>query len=367
MKEIKISNVINAIENYAPLKLQDDYDNSGLQVGNVNQILTGILLCIDVTEKVVEEAIDLNCNLIVAHHPLLFRPLKKLTHETYIERCVIEACRNDIVLYASHTNLDNAAGGVSFKIAEKLELENVRVLKTQNDLLLKLVTFVPTTYASLVRNALFNAGAGHIGNYDSCTYNVSGEGTFRAGEGTNPFCGKVGELHTEPEIRIETVLPFYNKESVLQALLASHPYEEPVYDFYPLKNAWNSVGTGVVGELREEEEEESFLFRIKDLFNVKSLMHSSYLEKKIKEVAICGGSGSFLIPEAVRYGADVFITGEAKYNDYYDVQGKILLAVIGHYESEICTKELFYDIITKKIPNFDIHFSRVDLNPVNYL
>jgi hypothetical protein len=233
--------------------------------------------------------------------------------------------------------------------------------------LLKLVTFVPSEHAETIRNALFNAGAGNIGSYDSCSFNVLGKGTFRAGEETDPFVGEIGELHTEGETRIETVLPVYKKTTVLRALLASHPYEEPAYDFYSLNNSWDRVGAGVVGELPAEEEEESFLHRIKTIFQLKTLKHSPFTGKMIREVALCGGSGAFLIPDAIAYGADVFLTGEAKYNDYYDVENRILLAILGHYESEHCTKEIFFDIISKKIPNFVPHFSNLNTNPVNYM
>jgi len=214
---------------------------------------------------------------------------------------------------------------------------------------------------------LFNAGAGCIGNYDSCSFNVPGAGTFRAGEQAHPFVGVLNELHTEPEIRIETILPAHKKSAALRALLAVHPYEEPAYDFYPLANEWNRAGSGVVGELPYPEGEEEFLQRLKTVFKLQSLKHSLPTGKEIHEVALCGGSGAFLIPDAIAYGADIFITGEAKYNDYFDVENRILLAVIGHYESEIITKELFYDVITKKMINFAVHFSTTNSNPVNYL
>ena len=364
---MKIQKIIESIEDFAPISLQDGFDNSGLQVGDVNQQVTGVLLCLDVTEDVLDEAIDLGCNLIVSHHPLLFKPLKALTGKTYIERCLIKACKYDLVIYAAHTNLDNAYGGVNFHLAAKLDLQNVRILSPKKENLLKLVTFVPEAQAEAVRSALFNAGAGTIGNYDFCSFNVSGEGTFRAGEASHPFVGEKGEVHTEKEVRMEFVLPCYKKTAVLRTLLVAHPYEEPAYDFYALDNFWSQAGVGVVGELPFAEEEEAFLQKVKSVFHLKSLKHTLPTGRKIREVALCGGSGAFLIPEAIAYGADVFITGEAKYNDFYDVEDIILLAVIGHYESEIGTKELFYDIITKKIPNFAVHFSSVNTNPVNYM
>jgi dinuclear metal center YbgI/SA1388 family protein len=364
---MKIAQIIGAIEEFAPLPLQEDFDNAGLQVGDVTQKVKGILLCLDITEEVVDEAIELDCNLIISHHPLLFKPIKSLSGKTYIERCVVKACRYDIVIYSAHTNLDNVWGGVSFRLAEKIGLQNLRVLKPKEDSLLKLSTFVPAEHAETVRNALFHAGAGNIGNYDSCSYNTEGSGTFRASEEAHPYVGEIGKLHTEPEIKIETIIPAYKKPIILRTLLASHPYEEPAYDFCPLSNDWYRVGTGVVGELPSEEDEESFLQRIKTIFQLKNLTHSPLTGKKIREVALCGGSGAFLIKDAIAYGADIFITGEAKYNDYYDVEDHILLAVLGHYETEHYTKEIFFDIITKKIPNFVVHFSNVNTNPVNYM
>lgn len=364
---MRIKDILREIERYAPLPLQDDFDNSGVQVGDVNQPATGALLCLDVTEEVIDEALVRECNLIISHHPLAFKPFKSLRGATYVERCMIKACKHDLVIYAAHTNLDNAPEGVNHRLAEMIGLQNIRILSPKKEMLLKLVTFVPVSHAEVVRNALFNAGAGHIGNYDSCSFNLSGEGSYRANEKAKPFLGEIGEMHFENEIRIETVLPAYLKMSVTRALRAVHPYEEPAFDFYSLNNTWEQTGSGIVGELPEEEDELSFLHRIKDLFDVSCVKHSAFTGKPIREVAVCGGSGAFLVKDAIAFGADVFITGEAKYNDFYDVEDRILLAVIGHYESEVCTKEIFYDILSKKFPTFAVHFSNVNSNPVKYL
>lgn len=364
---LKIKDILAAIEHYAPLALQDDFDNAGLQVGDAGQPATGALLTLDVTEAVIDEAIVRGCNLIIAHHPLAFHAFKSLTGSTYIERCMMKACKYDLVVYAAHTNLDNAAGGVNYRLAELIGLENVRILKPARGALLKLVTFVPEAYAEATRTALFNAGAGHTGGYDSCSFNLAGEGTFRALEGAHPFVGEVGRLHAGREVRIETVLPAYRQAAVLRALLSVHPYEEPAFDFYPLANQWQQAGSGIVGCLAESEDERDFLLRMKELFQVDCIRHSAFTGRPVREVAVCGGAGAFLAKEAMAYGADVFLTGEAKYNDFYDVDGRILLAAIGHYESEICTKDIFYDIISKKFPTFAVHFSNVNSNPVKYL
>lgn len=364
---MRIKEIIQVIEQLAPLSLQESYDNSGVQVGDINREATGALLSIDVTEEVIDEAISLNCNLIISHHPIAFKPFKSLTGRTYVERCIMKAVKHDIVLYAAHTNLDNVVQGVNFKLAEMLELQNVNILQPQKDKLIKLVTFVPKEHAEYVRQALFNAGAGHIGNYDSCSYNTYGEGTFRAGKDAKPYVGEIDQLHYEDEVRVETILPRHKQHEVLRALIAVHPYEEPAYDFYPLLNVWEKAGSGVVGTLPEPMSEHDFLLMLKDVFNLSVIKHSQFSGKEIRDVALCGGSGAFLITDAIAYGADTFITGEAKYNDYYDVEDKILLAVVGHYESEICTKSIFFDAISKKFPTFDVRLSAFDINPVKYL
>ena len=364
---MKIREIIAALEQFAPLPLQDGYDNSGLQIGLTDVEATGALLCLDVTEKVIDEAIELGYNLIIAHHPLLFKGCKSITGKDYIERCIIQAIKHDLVIYAAHTNLDNTWGGVSHKIAQLIGLKNTQVLAPKSETLLKLVTFVPSEQAEEVRKALFAAGAGLIGDYDSCSYNLEGEGTFKAGEGTNPFCGTVNKLHKEKEIRIETILPAYLKGKVLAALLKSHPYEEPAFDLYALENSWNRAGAGVVGDLEIPMPEKEFLLKIKELFNVGCIKHGELRGREIKRVALCGGSGSFLIPAAIGNQADVFLTGDIKYHDYFGKEEDILLADIGHYESEQYTKELFYSIIQDLFPNFAVQISKVNTNPIKYL
>ena len=365
--KMKIKEIVSALERFAPLPLQDGFDNAGLQIGLTEAEATGALLCLDVTEAVLDEAIASGCNLIISHHPLIFKGYKSITGKDYVERCILKAIKNDIVIYSAHTNLDNVPGGVNFKIAEKIGLKNVRILDPKESSLIKLVTFVPSAQAEEVRNALFTAGCGCIGNYDSCSYNTEGEGTFRAQEGSHPFCGTVGELHHETEVRIETILPEYKKGEVIRALLSKHPYEEPAYDLYPLHNSWAQVGSGIVGELEEPESELEFLKRIKRIFEVGCLKHNKLIGRLIQKVSLCGGAGAFLIPQAVRSGADVFITGEIKYHDYFGRETDILLAEIGHYESEQYTKEIFYSIIRDLFPNFALQFSKVNTNPIKYL
>lgn len=364
---VKIKDIANALEMFAPLPLQEGFDNSGLQIGLTDAEVAGVLLCLDVTEAVVDEAIASGCNLIVSHHPLIFSPLKRITGDNYVERCVLKALANGIAIYASHTNMDSVQGGVNYRIAEKLGLQNVRILAPKGDSLLKLSVYVPLNQSDLVREALFAAGCGNIGNYGSCSYNVEGYGTFKATEGCNPFCGEVGELHKENEVRIDTVLPAYLKNKVVSALLKVHPYEEPAYDIYPLKNSWDSVGLGVVGDLPAERDELDLLTEIKDIFAVGSVRHTSLLNKKVKRVALCGGSGASFANAAISAGAQVYITGEARYHDLFNYDGQILFAVIGHYESEQFTMDIFENIILKAYPAMKVKKTTINTNPVNYL
>lgn len=352
---------------FAPLPLQDGFDNAGLQVGLTDAEVTGVLLCLDVTETVVDEAVALGCNLIVSHHPLIFSPLKRVTGATYVERCVIKALANGIAVYSAHTNLDNAPGGVNYRIAAKLGLQNVRILVPKEGALLKLSVYVPVAHADAVRSALFAAGCGNIGNYGSCSYNAVGYGTFEAGEGANPFCGSVGSLHKEEEVRIDTIMSAYIKGRVVKALMAAHPYEEPAFDIYPLQNSWNSVGAGIIGELPVAVDETAFLQQVKDTFSAGGMRHTGLLGKLVKRVALCGGAGGSFAGAAVAAGADVYITGEARYHDLFNYDGKMVVAVIGHYESEQFTMEIFKEIISGACPQVQVKTTSVCTNPIHYM
>ena len=364
---VRIKDIANALEMFAPLPLQEGFDNAGLQVGLTEAEVAGVLLCLDVTEKVVDEAVASGCNLIVSHHPLIFSPLKKIAGRNYVERCVIKALQNGIAIYSAHTNIDSAKGGVNYRIAEILGLQNVRILVPKEDSLLKLAVYVPVSHTDAVRKALFDAGCGNVGNYDSCSYNVNGYGTFKANEGCNPFCGEIDKMHKEEEVRIETIMPAYIKNRVVAALLAAHPYEEPAYDIYPLKNSWEGAGLGVVGDLSCERDEEDFLKEVKEKFSVGCLRHTALSGKKVKRIALCGGSGASYADVAISAGAQVYITGEARYHDLFNYEGRILMAVIGHYESEQFTMDIFKNVITKAYPAVKVVKTTVNTNPVNYL
>ncbi|MGL4851451.1 MAG: Nif3-like dinuclear metal center hexameric protein [Phocaeicola sp.] len=363
---MKIKEVIAALEKFAPLPLQDGFDNAGLQIGMTEAEITGALLCLDVTESVVDEAISLGYNLIVSHHPLIFKGYKSITGKDYVERCILKVIKNDVVIYSAHTNLDNAPEGVNFKIAEKLGLNKVRILAPKEESLVKLVTYVPISHKERVQEALFAAGCGSMGNYDSCSFQSEGEGTFRALQGATPFCGHVNELHRESEVRIETILPAFRKGMVLKALLDAHPYEEPAFDFIGLQNSWKEAGAGVIGELEKPMNEMEFLRYLKEQFQVGCIKHNATTGKMIKRVALCGGAGSFLLPRSIGQ-ADVFITGEVKYHDYFAYNQSILIAEIGHYESEQYTQELFYSIIRAAFPGVKLQITQVCTNPIKYL
>ncbi len=364
---MQIRDILNEIEAYAPLALQENYDNCGVQVGNDRKEVSGVLIAIDITEELIDEAIAKNCNLIIAHHPLIFKGVKKLTGKDYIERCIIKAIKHDIVLYAAHTNLDNVKTGVSYRMAQKLGLKNIRVLAPQAGMLMKLATFVPLKKAEMVRIALFAAGAGKIGNYSSCSFNALGEGTFKANENANPYVGDINEMHTEVETKVEVIFPRYQQNNILRALMEAHPYEVPAYDLIELANVTEESGSGVIGEFEHALSPVNALKRIKETFGVPCLKHSPVCKESVKSVALCGGSGSFLYPQAMANGADLFVTGEIKYHDFFVHENRIILAEIGHYESEQFTKDLIYDIIREKFSNFAIHLSEVKTNPINYI
>ena len=363
---MKISDILQFLETIAPPRLQESYDNAGLLVGDKEKKCSGILISLDVTEEIIEEAAQKNCNLIVAHHPVIFRGIKKLTGNNFVERTVILAIKKEIAIYAIHTNLDNVLHGVNKKIAEKLNLQNCKILQPKDGTLKKLVTFAPSKNAAEVRDALFDAGAGAIGNYNECSFNLEGKGTFKPLEGSDPFTGKIGERHLEEEVRIEVIFPEYFQHQLINSLKKAHPYEEVAYDIYSLSNVRDDVGSGLIGELEESTATKQFLNILKEQFGVPAIKHTKIVKNEIKKVALCGGAGFFLLSKAISAGADIFITSDIKYHEYFDADNRILLADIGHYESEQFTIELIAEILQKKIPNFAVLKTEINTNPVSY-
>jgi dinuclear metal center YbgI/SA1388 family protein len=364
---MKLKELVSFFNEIAPFSIQESYDNSGLQTGDPEMEISGGIICLDVTPDVLEEAIDHKMNLIISHHPLIFGGIDSITGKNHTERVLLKAIKNDIAILAVHTNLDAVIPGVNDKIANKLGLVNRKILDPMQDKLLKLAFFVPVNSAETVRSVVFGAGAGVIGEYDYCSFNVEGVGTFRASENANPHVGEIGKVHNEKEIRIEIILPEYMQAKVVSALLSAHPYEEVAYDLYPLKNIHGRIGMGIVGDMEEEMEEYDFLNGLKRIFNTGCVRYTQLSGKKIKKVALCGGSGSFLLKKAISVGADVFVSADFKYHQFFDAENQILIADIGHYESEQFTKELFYELVTKKFPKFALRLSEVNTNPINYL
>ncbi len=362
----KVQDIINILEEHAPLALQEDWDNSGLQVGDRTMEVTQVLITLDITLEVVKEAIAKNCNMIVSHHPLIFGGLKSLTGKNYVERCVLEAIRNNVAIYSAHTNLDSVMDGVSGMMAQKLGLQNCKVLDARGGQLVKLKVYVPMSHLEQVRSAMFEVGAGFIGNYDSCSFSVQGEGTFRALDGANPFVGAINELHKEEETALEVVLPSFLQNKIVAALKSVHPYEEVAFDVIQLKNNWDNVGYGMVGDLQKPMEEYDFLLLLKKVFNLKVVCHSPLRGLKVERVVVMGGSGSAYLKNAIAEKADFFVTGDVKYHDFFLPEGHIVMADIGHYESEQYTKNLIKEVLIKKITTFVPLISDTDTNYVKY-
>ncbi|MCK0136385.1 Nif3-like dinuclear metal center hexameric protein [Arenibacter sp. S6351L] len=361
-----IKQVIDTLEELAPLNYAEDFDNVGLLVGNAKNELSGILVTLDTLENVVEEAIAKKCNLIVSFHPIIFGGLKKITGSNYVQRVVIKAIKHDIAIYSMHTALDNCNKGVNAKICEVLGLQDTSILIPQKGTIRKLTTYVPKVNADALKTALFQAGAGNIGNYSNCSFTVDGIGSYQANAGANPYLGKIGETHYEDESQISVTYGRANEQKILKALFNNHPYEEVAYEIQTLENKNQNIGMGMIGNLEKSMGEEEFFEFLKKKMNVSCIRHSDFLGKKIKKVALLGGSGSFAISAAIAANADIFVTSDLKYHQFYEAEGKILLADIGHYETEQFTKNLLVDYLTKKIPNFAVSLSESKTNPIKY-
>jgi len=363
---MRIYDILSYLESKFPISSQASFDNCGLLVGDNQDTVKGVLLCLDCTEDVVEEAISLGCNLIIAHHPLIFKGLKKITGANYVERTILKAIRSEISIYAIHTNLDHSLLGVNAEIARRLELSTYRILDPQPNVLVKLSVFVPASHMDIVRESIFEAGGGNLGNYDSCSFVSTGEGSYRPQENSTPFLGRAGDVTRVEEKKMEFLVSSHSVRTVVKKMLEVHPYEEVAYDIATLQNENSYEGSGMIGELEEPMHSLDFLTRVKEIFKCSSIRHTELLEKEIKTIAFCGGSGSFLLPKAIRQKADVFITGDFKYHEFFDADKQIVIVDIGHYESEQFTSELIYRILTEKFANFAFYVTKVNTNPINY-
>lgn len=362
---LKVGDVVSFLENKFPLSWQESYDNCGLLIGNKESAITGVLISLDCTEDVIDEALSNGANLVISHHPLIFSGLKRITGANLVERVVIKAIQYNVALYALHTNFDHSSDGVSYQIAKKLGLNNIKTLKPMADQLLKLTTFVPLDFHNQVLHALFEAGAGQIGNYDSCSFNTTGEGTYRANEKANPFIGKPNELHKEKENRIELILAKHKLKSVLNALFASHPYEEVAYDIVSLNNTWQNVGAGVYGEFDVVLSKPDFLNLVKKVYG-GSVKFTAF-NKNIRRVGLCGGTGIFLLNDAIQQNCDAYITSDIKYHQFFDADNRLMLIDVGHYEAEILSLSFLVDLLERNFTTFAIRLAKSHTNPVNYL
>ncbi len=358
--------IISFLESLAPLPLQESYDNCGLLTGSKTWVCSGIMVSLDATEDVVFEARQKGCNLIIAHHPIIFGGLRKLTGTTYVERAIIAAIKQDIAIYAIHTNLDNILTGVNSKMAEKLGLENCSVLLPKPNQLKKIYSFVPLAHIETVRSAIFEAGGGFIGNYSECSFTVEGTGSFKAELGSHPFVGQPGLRHYEKELKIEVIFPSWLEMDVIRALKKAHPYEEPAFDIVNLCNTSGKIGSGLIGELQESMPETSFLAKLKTEFGLPLIRHTPLRNRPVKKVALCGGAGSFLIKHALAAGADIYVTADLKYHEFFDAENQLVLADIGHWESEQFTIELLADHLMRKFPNFAVLKTGMKTNPIQY-
>lgn len=363
---MKIRNILSILDEMAPLAYAEDFDNVGLLVGDADTEATGILVCHDAPESVIDEAISKKCNLVVCFHPILFSGLKKITGANYVERSILKAIKNDIAIYAVHTALDNHKNGVNKIFCDALGLVNTKILVPKKDFIRKLVTFAPTANADSVRKALFDAGAGKIGNYENCSFNSNGFGTYQGNEDSNPQVGQKHEFVSADETKIEVTFEKYLQSKILKALFTSHPYEEVAYEIYELKNEHQNIGLGMIGELETARTEREFLQLVSDAMQAEGIRHSEYRNKNVKKIAVLGGSGSFAISAAKRAGADAFVTSDLKYHQFYEAENQLLLLDIGHFESERFTKNYMLDFLKEKIPNFAIILSEVNTNPVKY-
>ncbi|MBI5372602.1 MAG: Nif3-like dinuclear metal center hexameric protein [Sphingobacteriales bacterium] len=363
---MKIASIVSFLESWAPPSLQESYDNAGLITGNAGWECTGIICSLDATEAVVKEAIARGCNLVVAHHPVIFGGLKKINGKNYVEQTIITAIKKDIAIYAIHTNLDNIFSGVNGRIADELGLQKRSILSARENTLRKLFTFVPADHAEAVRDALFEAGGGRIGQYSECSFNSEGTGTFKAGQAAKPFVGEKNRRHTEKEIKMELVFPSPLQPALLGALKAAHPYEELAYDVVELTNPHPETGSGLLGELPEALDEEAFLRLVKTVFGTPLIRHTALSGRPVKKVAVCGGAGSFLISKALSAGAEAYITGDMKYHEFFDANSRLLIADPGHFETEQFTIPLLQEVLAKKFPTFAVLKTEVETNPVRY-
>ena len=363
---MKVKDITKCLQEWAPLPFQESYDNSGLIVGDEEMLIKGCMISLDLTELVIEEALAHECNMIISHHPIIFKGIKKLSGNHWVNKCLIKAIKNDLAIYAIHTNLDNLLHGVNGMIANRLKLTHRQVLRPMQHTLNKLVTFVPIEHKSKIQTALHEAGAGRLGNYKECSFNVTGEGSFKPTEGSNPTLGSLNRLESVEESRVEVILPSHKKDAILSALKSAHPYEEVAYFLSSLENNQSNLGSGLIGLLANPMPIKEFLDHLKSTMGLIYIRHTKLVGDNVNKIAVCGGSGSFLLNDACALGADIFISADFKYHDFFEADGRVTIVDIGHYESEVFTKQLVCDFLNEKFTNIAFHLSEVNTNPINY-
>lgn len=363
-----IQNIASHLNSWAPASTAEDYDNTGLLYGNPEAALSRILVSLDATEEVVEEAISKNCQLIISHHPILFKGLKKFNRRSYVSRALEKAIKNDVALFALHTNLDNDAAGVNLFLAEKLGLlpESLRILRPFHEKLIKLSYFVPVENHEEVLKAAHEAGAGRIGKYYDCSFSVQGRGRFTPGEGCDPSIGEIGKPEEVLEYKVDLIVPDFIFSTVLKSLREAHPYEELAYFASPVLNEWTDKGAGMIGRLPAATELHEFISLVKKSLGLKVLKYTQPVKEKVQSIAVCGGAGIFLLPDALSAGADVFLTSDVKYHEFFDAEGRIVLMDAGHFETEQFTSEGIVKNLSAQFPNIAVLLSETRTNPVNY-
>lgn len=361
-----VTDITSELEKLAPLPFAEAFDNVGLLVGDAQMEVTGVLITLDTLESVILEAEKTGCNLVISFHPIIFKGLKRLTATTYVERTVTLAIAKGIAIYSIHTALDNVPGGVSGKLSEIIGLKNTHVLIPKKGSIRKLVTYVPNNAHELLLNKLFEAGGGELGNYSCCSFSNGGLGTYLPGDRAKPSIGSVGVLSKETEQQIHLTFTAEREMAVLEALKAFHPYEEIAFELTTLDNDYQQLGMGIIGELDTPMAEIAFLDLLKSKLNIPTIRHSELRNTPVMRVAVLGGSGAFAIEAAIASGADFLVTSDFKYHDFFKAEGKIILADVGHFESEQFTKNLLVDYLTEKFPNFAIRLAETQTNPVKY-
>ena len=361
-----VKEVINYLDEFSPFCYAEEFDNVGLIIGDYTQKVNGILVTLDSTESVIDEAIKSKCNLIISFHPIIFNDIKSITTNTYVERVIHKSIKNNISIIAIHTSLDNSIKGVNSAICKKLDIKNYKILIPKERTIKKLTTYIPSENVAKLKSEIFKIGGGSLGKYDNCSFSYKGLGSFKGNKKSNPKIGNKLTYTEIEEVCVNITFLKHLEKEVVKALKENHPYEEIAYEINTLENSNQNIGMGMIGELASSMDENKFLSFLKKKMKSKLIKHSKKIGKKIAKIAVLGGSGSFAIENAINSGADAFVTSDLKYHDYFKAENKILLVDIGHYESEQYTKNLIFNFLTKKIPNFAIVLSKTNTNPIMY-